>query len=654
MLLGGPMCASINDESTTKDLQTSLRVRSSNEVPSLKPSSSSSSTEKELASFAQSSAGVLASGEGVTTSSSLGPRLVTAQGVRRGGAQFPRLLPVGVKGRAYSTLSSAAGSAPPSRPPSASVSLDNNRDHNHDRSANSSTPSLSSLASASTLPVPLHRVVSIRDDGLLIYYDKPAPIIPCIPARAGFLERHLASCPSARQISTPLGSLLANRTVLVISNPHAQPRISHASHLRNLHELTSILAEAGLKTAYRETDPTTQTDQPIIRLIEREGTTIYRHSAIVVLGDDPVFIDVLDAILKLHTAITADQDTDDQLTSTLHSLSSLHSAYSRSIITIDRRPHLILPPISIVPSGDRNQLATSMCMPTITHAALNIISSLREEKNLPFSFLQYRRVAQNSRERLVTNGIHWGLFAKLDKVTESFKFLGNLRFHLAALTQGLSLDSYLAELRVRIDVPSHRAIIRQLMARRSGSASTVSPTSPSSQNASTDQLLMDNQLDFMFDISKLEASQQQQQQQNRIERVAEDEYLLKGKFAMVIATNTSIIGNNVPVTTVPSYADLRLNDTPTFDVIIIMSRNFSRTDFVRTVSGAKDGTFVNMLENVIYFKATRLEFQKIGGDYLVIDGIAVEPEPFVLEVAPESGTLRRLGTDTMRNVCSWM
>lgn len=421
--------------------------------------------------------------------------------------------------------------------------------------------------------------------------------------------------------------------------------MSHASHLRNLHDLTSVLAEAGLKTAYREADPS-QSAEPIIRLVEREGTTIYMHSAIVVLGDDPVFVDVLDAVLRLHAAVTEDQDNDDQLTSALHSLSSLRSAYSRSIITIDRRPHLVLPPISIVPSGEKNVLATSMCTPTITHAALNIISSLREDKNSPLYFLQYRRASEINRDRLVTNGVHWGLFASMDKMTESFKFLGNLRFHLAALAKGISLDAYLAELRVRVDIPLHRAIIRQLMEKRTVSTTVVKSGMPS-ENASTDLLLGDDQLDFLFDITSLENSAH-----NKIKRVAEDEYVLQGKFAMVIANNSSIIGNNAPAT-VPSCADLNVDDSPSFDVVIVMCEKFSRADFMRIVSGARDGTFVNTVGNVVYFKARRLEFEKIGGDVILVDGEASAPEPFVLDVAPESGTLRRLGTDSTRTICTW-
>lgn len=56
-------------------------------------------------------------------------------------------------------------------------------------------------------------------------------------------------------------------------------------------------------------------------------------------------------------------------------------------------------------------------------------------------------------------------FATLDEVTEVFKFMESLRFHIGVLIKGLSLDSYLAEPRVSIDVPSRRAIIRPLMER---------------------------------------------------------------------------------------------------------------------------------------------------------------------------------------------
>lgn len=120
------------------------------------------------------------------------------------------------------------------------------------------------------------------------------------------------------------------------------------------------------------------------------------------------------------------------------------------------------------------------------------------------------------------------------------------------------------------------------------------------------------------------------------DKVAEDTYVLDDEFVMVVAWNSSCIGEGFMVTPCA-----KVTETGVFDIIMVRA-GISRMEMLSVLLSCEDGSFINKTDRYLYFKARRLEFETIEGKYLTVDGEPVPVEPFVLEMAPEDGLIRIL------------
>lgn len=210
-------------------------------------------------------------------------------------------------------------------------------------------------------------------------------------------------------------------------------------------------------------------------------------------------------------------------------------------------------------------------------------------------------------ERNVICGIQWGLPAQVDQGTEWMRALGDARFALGALGHILSKRDY----RARLVIDVHTDL-------QAGLASGDSdPTSLSS--------LVEYADDWVCKRTRAQPPQ----------------YTLDGRFIMVVAWNCQAIAKDFVVTPLA-----RIDQTEAFDVLIVPSKGLSRAQQLQVLLNANDGSFLRQAKklNVKYFKATRLAVERVEGDFLTVDGESVPVQPFTLEVAPESGSVRVFDT----------
>lgn len=189
-----------------------------------------------------------------------------------------------------------------------------------------------------------------------------------------------------------------------------------------MHQLTSVLSDAGLTPIVRTTDHPGHATS----LITSE-TDLSSYSAIVSVGGDGTLHEVAAGLL-------ASTETDT------------------------------LPPLAIVPTGTGNALAVSLNIPSPNHAALNILHALRKPDECihPISTLCFRDLDGANSPKFLLGGVQWGFPAEVDQGTEWMRALGDARFQIGALAQIAKRRDFHARFTIQVHEDSHAIATRRI------------------------------------------------------------------------------------------------------------------------------------------------------------------------------------------------
>lgn len=285
---------------------------------------------------------------------------------------------------------------------------------------------------------------------------------------------------------------------------------------------------------------------------------------------------------------------------------TLHEVIMGLLSTKTPKSPNLLPAIGVAPGGTGNAIAFSLNLRTAMHAALNVVHGLRSDAALPVAVLRYRRLrdaTEGLRDGTVDNGrfliggVQWGLLAEVDQGTEYLRMLGDARFTLGTLGHIARRHDYDGRIVICVDGDKQRETDRQ-----------VNKCRGESENSA-----------LLPEICV---------------QTGENEYTLDGRFVLVVAWNCSAIAKDTILTPLA-----RLMDKRVFDVLIVPSNDMTRIRMINFFLHA-DGSFLSSSNHYLYFKATQMIFERVEGNFLTVDGESVPVEPFVLEVAPETGSVR--------------
>lgn len=260
-----------------------------------------------------------------------------------------------------------------------------------------------------------------------------------------------------------------------------------------------------------------------------------------------------------------------------------------------------VPPIAVLAAGSGNAIAASTGLKSAQHAALNIVHSLRTGAAKPMAVMvmRYSKKGGDGSELSAVGGMQWGFTANVDQGTECLRWLGDVRFDVGAALHIAKRRTAHARIKVTVDVAQHERVASDIESerkRRTGASRTV---------------------DYG-------------------EKVGEDSYLLEGNFVMCVAWNAAFIAEGFKVT--PKAC---VTETGMFDFIVVRD-DISRGEMLKMMTSVEDGSFMWKTESFVYYKATRIEFEQLEGEYLTIDGESAPVKPFVLEMAPQDGKIRIL------------
>lgn len=262
-----------------------------------------------------------------------------------------------------------------------------------------------------------------------------------------------------------------------------------------------------------------------------------------------------------------------------------------------------VPPLAIIPSGSGNAIAVSTGLLSAQHAALNIVHSLRTGESRPLALLRYRCPGRDGIEKYAIGGIQWGFVADVDQGSEWMRCIGSARFGIASLMQIVMKRSYSA----RVKVTVNREEDERMRVRIANTQKTA---------------LKDKSIKPM----------------DRGEQIAEDTYILEGDFVTCVGWNSAFIGEGFMVT---PFADV--TETGTFDFVVFRA-GISRGQLLNILMDCKDGSYIGKTDLYVYYKARCVEFERLNGAYLTLDGESLPVKPFTLEMAPQDGKLRILSS----------
>lgn len=438
------------------------------------------------------------------------------------------------------------------------------------------------------LPVPLRNITTILPDGSLVYYTA-RQTFPCLPLRAKSLTRQTLpppTDPSSPMLPLTLNTPLHQKPVLIIANP-AAGTAAPATHSQTIATLTTILSDAGLRPQIR----ITARPRHATALLADLHASLHQFAAVLAVGGDGTLQEVLNGLIAAST-------TAPSSTSTVSSTTSAAVVGDIPKGSINSSSTHRLPPLAVIPAGSGNAIAVSLHLPTVAHAALNVVHSLRQGLARPVAVLQYRRLSAPQRERLVIGGIQWGLPAEVDQRTEKLRFLGDFRFDLGAFYHVLAGATFRARIKVTVDpVKQADAWCRVEALRREAGAPLVDGC---------------------------------------VTRVDENVYVLNGAFYLAVAWNSRSIADGFSLTPLARVTELGV-----FDLMVLPADGLSRLELFKLLLRA-DGGFMSVSDRFKYFKAKRVVFERIEGNHLTVDGEPVPVEPFVLDVAPEDGKVDML------------
>lgn len=415
--------------------------------------------------------------------------------------------------------------------------------------------------------VPWRMVSTVQDDGSAITYTAHRKRWRASTGLKTLhrVVRHPDS--SATAFQSPPGRDIKGLTVLLIVNPHAGKGSKHVQ-AAILSSVTRILSEAGIIPFIQYT---AHKQHAVQYLSELGYEGLQSYAAIASVGGDGTFQELVMGVIST----CSNHSTNVQWES--------------------------VPPLAIIPAGSGNAIAMSIGTITPTHAALNIVNSLRMGNAKPLALMQYRKRASEQREAVCIGGAQWGLPADVDQGTERLRWMGDARFDFGALLQIIKRRAVKGKITVEVDQERHENTWKDIQ------------------------------------MHKQTHDRRPNEYDNNWLRTDDNgNFVLEEAFMMVVAWNSALIGEGFKVT---PYA--RPTELGVFDLIVVRG-SISRKEMLRLLLKVSDGSFLRLTDAYAYFKAKRMTVESLDGRFLTIDGESVSVEPFVLEMAPEDGKLRIL------------
>lgn len=367
---------------------------------------------------------------------------------------------------------------------------------------------------------------------------------------------------------------------LMIVNPKAGSRASDNA----VDTIVEILREGGIQAVVRET--------------ERPG-----HAAHIVADYG------LDDITKFAVIVSVGGD------GTLHEVANGLAKLAGPVVA-GHAPVEALPPLAVVPSGSGNAIAYSTGIFSASHAALNILHSLRTGNARPMAVMEYVVTGDNAsrraRESVVIGGLQWGLLADVDQGTEFLRWMGDARFDVGGVVRIAMKTLYHARVRLTM----HASLNEQTQAKMNTARRRAKgPGYIEREGRSAVRMDEGNGL-------------------------TESEVVLEEEFVTIVAWNGALVSRDTMIT---PYASV--TECEAFDVVIFRS-GITRFEMLQTFLKIADGSFLHVSDSIQYHKVTMVEFESLEGQHLTMDGEPVALEPFSLAIAPESGKIRVLDSFT--------
>lgn len=419
----------------------------------------------------------------------------------------------------------------------------------------------------SAIPVPETHIVAVHPDDTIVYYDRARAILPCLPPPHAVLTRHQLRQPDAHVSHMDefrrLNAAIRGKPILIIANPRAG-RGSVTAHRSCMRVLSDILTDAGLRPVVN----TTERPGHAVALVAAAAARFRDYAAVVSVGGD----------------------------------GTLHEVVAGLMAQLRDAPHGIeIPPLAVVPSGTGNAVAVSLRLPSVAHAALNILHALRHHQcRRPVAVLRYRARGPAGVERVAIGGVQWGFPAEVDLGTEWMRGLGDLRFQLGSVHHIAKRNDYYARFVIRVHPERHQRCQQRLSELRTGKSGA----------------------------SVIDSEQ--------VTQLGDDEFVFDGRFLMVVAWNCKSIADGFELTPLAE-----MTEVDAFDVLVVPSVGLNRGDMLNFLNHA-DGSFLSLSDNYAYFKATSISFECLEGNYLTLDGESIPVEPFILDLAPETGSISLL------------
>lgn len=408
--------------------------------------------------------------------------------------------------------------------------------------------------------------------------------------------------------------------VLLIVNPKSGTG-SKRAHIKAISIVKSTLNDAGISDVVsRETSAPHHATEIILEYAE----TLRDFSAIIVMGGDGTLHEVINGLIsvaaKINQIDSSTEQNDEALTS---------------------KQRRLLPPVAPVPMGTGNAIAVSMNLGSVKRAALNVVHGLQSDASTPVCILRYRTLSLDGKtsieekqeavsEKEVVGdyisicGVQWGLPAQVDQGTEWMRFAGDARLTIGALAHICTKRDYSARIVINIEPEQQEKATTEI---RRMQKEAIAKKGDNKNKTYEEFQLEDDDVGYTNN-------------DHICKKTGENEYTLDGRFVMLVAWNCQAIASDFAMTPLA-----RMSEINVFDVLLIPSRNMNRIQLLNVMTHAEDGSFLSTSGHLVkYFKATRMRVERLEGEFLTVDGESVPVEPFVLEVAGESGTIDMFDT----------
>jgi len=270
-------------------------------------------------------------------------------------------------------------------------------------------------------------------------------------------------------------------------------------------------------------------------------------------------------------------------------------------------------PISVIPCGTGNALATSLKSPNWLAATMNIIHGLETKIDLMGFYQPTVENEETSKWKVVTFGFEalmFGLVSDIDFESESMRYLGSSRYTIGALKRIAALRRYPAKILY-----------------------LESDVSPKINNCEIDEIIENDEDDdnstkkTKFSIKGLPKSLK-----SSIKFYPSEENLMKKKWKRIELDIAYFVASNIThiATDIKSTPYAKFNDG--YIDIVFTNNNTSRREILKFFSGQlESGKYVNN-DSISYIKTKSYILIPTGKRSLInIDGEKFECKPTLVE-----------------------